>query len=452
MFRSLMKFGDIEKNIPVMDPYIFNTKQARVHALVNCEVNTTNGVISGLSNFLLEDFAFTKDQVALGVIVKIPVIKFDAEYYEMEGVMLEALPIAGSGILNFLAKNVTINSKLYLKRSADGKSVTIDKLHNTSFIIEKVLSRTEYDKNIDDVMNAMVEDLLAGYLTRFSKYIAETYEDYTVNILNSILDKMKFCLVLVLCALAAAAPSEKADLSFASFENDFAQAVQSQDRSFVENALVLQLFRYLRHIINHGSAIFNIGPLDPLVLDYYHLNVPAGLINLDLNLKNSRMVGFGGFQVKKSHLDLSAMTFDVEIAFPKLVITAEEYDLVGDLYSAIPLFGKGNARFVVENFTFGGKLFLKQSEDKRSILIERIENPSFDIPALKSQLTGVIGGGDIDAVANAITEDVIIAYVNRFQAAIASMTSNAIVRFGNPLLDQLDSWRFIAPFLPRPRV
>lgn len=64
----------------------------------------------------------------------------------------------------------------------------------------------------------------------------------------------------------------------------------------------------------------------------------------------------------------------------------------------------------------------------------------------------MIGGGDIDAVANAITEDVIIAYVNRFQAAIASMTSNAIVRFGNPLLDQLDSWRFIAPFLPRPRV
>lgn len=35
MFRSLMKFGDIEKNIPVMDPYIFNAKQARVHALVN---------------------------------------------------------------------------------------------------------------------------------------------------------------------------------------------------------------------------------------------------------------------------------------------------------------------------------------------------------------------------------------------------------------------------------
>lgn len=64
-------------------------------------------------------------------------------------------------------------------------------------------------------------------------------------------------------------------------------------------------------------------------------------------------------------------------------------------------------------------------------------------------MTGVIGGGDIDAIFNAMIEDVVIDYVNRFQGAIAALASLGVARFGNPLLDQLDTWKFIAPLLPR---
>lgn len=60
-----------------------------------------------------------------------------------------------------------------------------------------------------------------------------------------------------------------------------------------------------------------------------------------------------------------------------------------------------------------------------------------------------MGGGDIDAIFNAMMEDVLIDYVNRFQGAIAALFSHGITVFGNPILDQLDTWRWIAPLIPR---
>ncbi|XP_013193192.1 uncharacterized protein LOC106137009 [Amyelois transitella] len=258
---------------------------------------------------------------------------------------------------------------------------------------------------------------------------------------------MKLVLVLMLCALAAAAPRvEKQDIlqpMTSEISND------PQERNILLNALIRQLIAYVRRVINNGSVIFGFPPLDPLVLDHLDLNIPAGLINLQLKLRDVLVTGLGGFEVPKSNLDLRAMTFDLEIVFPRIDIDAGEYDLVGDLYNAIPLYGKGPTRFVIENYTIRCVLHLKQSEDEKSVLIDRVEGASFEIPSFKSEMVGVIGGGDFDAIANAFTEEILIGYVNRFQGAISFVTSILIVEFGNPFLEQLETWKYIAPFVPR---
>lgn len=64
-------------------------------------------------------------------------------------------------------------------------------------------------------------------------------------------------------------------------------------------------------------------------------------------------------------------------------------------------------------------------------------------------MNGVIGGGDIDAIFNAMVEDVIVDYVNRFQGAIAALVSRGVAVFANPFLNELDTWRWIAPLMPR---
>ncbi|XP_053601123.1 uncharacterized protein LOC128669916 [Plodia interpunctella] len=260
---------------------------------------------------------------------------------------------------------------------------------------------------------------------------------------------MKLFLVLILCALAAAAPrSQKQDvlqfdMSAADINNN------PEQRNILLNALIRQLIAYVRRVINNGSVIFGFPPLDPLVVEEYHLYIPAGLINLDMKLRDILITGFGGFEVPKSELDLRSMTFDLDIVFPHLDIVAGEYDLVGDLYNAIPLYGKGPARFVIENFRVSAILHLKQSEDGASVLLDRISGASFAIPSFKCDINGVIGGGDIDAIVNAITEEVLIGYVNRFQGAISFIVSTLGVDIANPFLDQLNTWRYIAPFIPR---
>ncbi|KOB71681.1 Hemolymph juvenile hormone binding protein [Operophtera brumata] len=141
------------------------------------------------------------------------------------------------------------------------------------------------------------------------------------------------------------------------------------------------------------------------------------------------------------------MTFDIDISVPLLDIRADEYDLLGDLFTAIPLYGKGKASFVVEGFRFQARLFLKQSEDEKSILVDRVEEASFTIPSLK--LTGVIGGGNIDAIVNAIVEEVLFDYIHRFRGAISLIAASIAPPALNTLLEQLDTWRFIAPLMPR---
>ncbi|KAM3966874.1 uncharacterized protein ACR2FA_012406 [Aphomia sociella] len=259
---------------------------------------------------------------------------------------------------------------------------------------------------------------------------------------------MKLFVVLMLCAFAAAAPHVEQETALIPSLPTAVAANDTAQRNILVNILVRQLIQYLRYVINNGSAIFGIPPLDPFELDALHIVIPAGLINLDLDLKNAIATGFGGFVVHKSDLDLRDLTFDLDISIPRIDINCESYDLVGDLLTAIPLYGKGQARFEVENFRMQAKLYLKQSDDRQSVLIDRVENAAFQLPSFKSHLTGVIGGGDVDAIANAITEEVIIGYVNRFQGAISTLAATAVITIGNPLLDQLDTWKFIAPLIP----
>ncbi|XP_028036839.1 uncharacterized protein LOC114247948 [Bombyx mandarina] len=257
---------------------------------------------------------------------------------------------------------------------------------------------------------------------------------------------MKLVILLALCAVAAAAPKANRD-AFAIEEFERFQA--TGNRNILINAIITTLFQRLRSIILEGWEEKGVPVLDPLVIESTHITIPAEIINLDLQLKNAQATGVGDFVVHKSILNVNEISFDVDISVPTLEISAEEYDLLGDFFAAIPLYGKGGAVFHIEGFRFSAKLFLKQSEDEKSILIERIENLTFVIPGFKSNLDGAVGGGDIDNIVNALVEEVIIDYVNRFRGAIAKVANGALVRILNSFLDGLNTWHYLAMLLPK---
>ncbi|XP_022828786.1 uncharacterized protein LOC111358107 isoform X1 [Spodoptera litura] len=193
--RNLIRYGDVDNGIPVLDPYEFKKKQLHLtsetltSSLFSANINTTNGKFTGLGDFKLQEFNFTKSEIAMEVNINIPLLKFYSEYYELDGNIYEAIPVRGQGIADIEIHNISLKGKIYLKQSSDGKSILLDKIVDPQFSIERIVSRTQFDNNIDDVINAMVEDLLADYLTRFNKFIAYQYVDSIVEHLNPTLNK-----------------------------------------------------------------------------------------------------------------------------------------------------------------------------------------------------------------------------------------------------------------------
>ncbi|XP_050358485.1 uncharacterized protein LOC126778823 [Nymphalis io] len=257
---------------------------------------------------------------------------------------------------------------------------------------------------------------------------------------------MKLLLVFALCGFVAAAPNvQKHEVIVVENSSN-----EIENQNWMVDALINQLINIIRSLINNGIGIIGIPPLDPLTLDNFHLLIPAGLINLDLQLKNIFVGGLGKFVVHKSKLNLRDLSFDVDISVPRLDIKAGLYNLTGDLLTAIPIYGKGKAEFVVEDFRIKAIFFLKQSDNEKSVIIDRIEGATFEIPSFKSDLDGVIGGGDIDTIVNAIVEEVLVGYVNRFRGAISNIAATLIIVIGNPILELFDTWQLIASLLPRP--
>ncbi|CAK1548492.1 unnamed protein product [Leptosia nina] len=256
-------------------------------------------------------------------------------------------------------------------------------------------------------------------------------------------------LVFLLVAAAAAAPNAFEDQNALEHYEALVKA-SPESRNFLVNALIRQLLEFLRNLIANGNDLFGIPPLDPLVVDKLNLDLPAGLINLNLNLTNAVVGGIGGFVAHRTHLEPADLSFDIDIAVPRLKVNAERYSLIGNILTAVPIYGDGGAEFIVEGFRFKAKLFLKQSANEKAVIIDRIENVSFEIPSFKAAVKGAIGGGDIDTIVNAVIDEVIVGYVNRFRGAISNIAGVVVVAVLNPILEQLDTWGWISIILPRP--
>ncbi|GBP23049.1 hypothetical protein EVAR_15724_1 [Eumeta japonica] len=249
---------------------------------------------------------------------------------------------------------------------------------------------------------------------------------------------MKLLVVLLACALAAAATPlklENIDFDMIQGERLRLYALRKFCYEFLTDLYNLVMTKRFLAIGHPGAG--------SLFLEQYHLLVPAGLLNLDVNVTNGLLEGLGDFVVHQSNFDRGEISFEVEMSVPLIKVKADNYKLVGDFFTMIPLYGDGIALFEVENFRARGKFYLKQSDDEKSILIDRIDEPSYSIGSIKSGLTGVIGGGNIDGIINSIVEEVIVGYANRFSGAIALVVSRGLVEVVNPFLDQLDSWRYI---------
>ncbi|KAJ2946354.1 hypothetical protein O0L34_g12391 [Tuta absoluta] len=190
MVRKAIKEGYPDAGIPQLDPYKLD------HAHVDFQddifrilANITDGTFSGLGDFQIRKFNFDMDERTYEIVFDIyfPSLKFTSDFYQMEGSIIEVFPLAGEGVAHVEIYDLNIWSKLYLKLTDDNSGMLVDRFEDAGFSMSRIVSKTVYDNNFDGILNAMIEELLADYLNRSSKYLAYTYSPYLVDVLNAAL-------------------------------------------------------------------------------------------------------------------------------------------------------------------------------------------------------------------------------------------------------------------------
>ncbi|XP_075990762.1 uncharacterized protein LOC142986251 [Anticarsia gemmatalis] len=189
LIRNVKKLGEIDIDIAIPDPLEFNGVELSVPGeIFSANVSISKGSLSGLSDVRILDINLSTTEPTIGFNILIPVLKLHTDYYELDGNIYYAVPIKGKGVAHFEIYNMKFWGTLHLKPSFN--SILLDKLEDGDFSIERIVSNTEFDHNIDDIISALIEDLLANYLNRFSKYITATYSDTVIEYINDVLQML----------------------------------------------------------------------------------------------------------------------------------------------------------------------------------------------------------------------------------------------------------------------
>ncbi|XP_050352462.1 uncharacterized protein LOC126774862 [Nymphalis io] len=192
MLKYSIKNGYIENDIPIyLDPFEFDNKEFQIslpNKILSLNAGFRNGVLTGLGNFDVQNTEFIKEEISVELSIIFPLITFQADYYKMKGAIYEIIPIAGKGIFEFQIHNLTLSGKVYLKQSHNEKSILINKILNSQFNIQQIVSHVDFDNNIDDIANAIIADHLASNINRLNQFLIKTYGEIFISFFNNFLN------------------------------------------------------------------------------------------------------------------------------------------------------------------------------------------------------------------------------------------------------------------------
>ncbi|KAI5635372.1 hypothetical protein NE865_11948 [Phthorimaea operculella] len=190
MVRKAIKEGYPDAGIPQLDPYKLDYAHVDFQDnIFRVLANVTDSTFTGLGDFQIRKFNFDVGERTYEIVFDVffPSLKFTSDYYQMKGSIIDVFPLAGEGVAHVEIFDFNIWSKLYLKLTDDDSGMLVDRFEDAGFSMSRIVSKTEYDNNFDDILNAMIEELLPDYLNRSSRYLAYTYSPYLVDALNKAL-------------------------------------------------------------------------------------------------------------------------------------------------------------------------------------------------------------------------------------------------------------------------
>ncbi|XP_077294162.1 uncharacterized protein LOC143916786 [Arctopsyche grandis] len=187
----------------------------------------------------------------------------------------------------------------------------------------------------------------------------------------------------------------------------------------------------LRNLIHNGNETLGIPVLDPLIIPSIDINLNTSALKVNLEAEGISLTGIGDFDVSNIDITLLPMGLRFEGSFPLTKLVAEKYDLVGKI-AVLPIYGAGNVLFEVGALKFKGNARIAvgiSGVSLRDLILE------LSLGSFKSETTGMLGGGDIDQVINAILADWVPDFFNSNSDSIADLVGDTLLTSINQVLD-----------------
>nr|XP_040228058.2 uncharacterized protein LOC120952672 isoform X2 [Anopheles coluzzii] len=202
-------------------------------------------------------------------------------------------------------------------------------------------------------------------------------------------------------------------------------------QNIILDAIMRRILENLRDLMRTGNPETGMPVLAPYHNPDLFINASfGGLLEFDARFTPMNIIGLDTF-VGRLQVDLATLRFPFEFRFAEISANGF-YDANGRLWGLIPIFGIGDfsvrPRDVVATgfatITDNGQGFLKLSDFSISL----------QIGSLESNIQGLLLGGDLSDLLNAVIQDIVPSVLRNFPDGMTNLLNALVVPIANRFL------------------
>jgi len=193
---------------------------------------------------------------------------------------------------------------------------------------------------------------------------------------------------------------------------------------------VLEAFRIT---LKEGNPEAGIPIMDPLQMDTIAFELgQENKLTINIAAGGIYLTGLSDFEVNDVEVSIIPLGLKYDITLPMSILNTETYSLKGLVFGALPIYGDGKAYFEIGGLRFSGVAALQVKDGDVAV---KDLNLRIGIDSMLSQTTGMLGGGDIDNVINAIIGDLAVEFFNSYSDIISGQVNNIMLPHINKMLE-----------------
>uniref|UniRef100_A0A182K5L4 Hemolymph juvenile hormone binding protein n=1 Tax=Anopheles christyi TaxID=43041 RepID=A0A182K5L4_9DIPT len=202
-------------------------------------------------------------------------------------------------------------------------------------------------------------------------------------------------------------------------------------QNIILDAIMRRILENLRDLMRTGNPETGMPILAPYHNPDLFINASfGGLIEFDARFTPMNIIGLDTF-VGRLQVDLATLRFPFEFRFAELSANGF-YDANGRLWGLIPIFGIGDFSVRPRDVVATG--FATITDNGQGFLMLSDFSISLQIGSLESNIQGLLLGGDLSDLLNAVIQDIVPSVLRNFPDGMTNLLNALVVPIANRFL------------------